>query len=71
MFLFAAIISILFSGLIIEIPRIDDLSPYLLYYWIIGMPIIGVLYILSSFMLDNGGEEIENSELIDKNNQNQ
>ena len=71
MFLFAAIISILFSGLIIEIPRIDDLSPYLLYYWIIRMPIIGVLYILSSFMLDNGGEEIENSELIEKNNQNQ
>jgi len=71
MFLFAAITSILFSGLIIEIPRIDDLSPYLLYYWIIGMPIIGVLYILSSFMLDNGGDTMHNSELIDKNNQNQ
>jgi len=66
MFLFAAIISILFSGLII-----DDLSPYLLYYWIIGMPIIGVLYILSSFMLDNDSDTIENSELIGKNNQNQ
>jgi hypothetical protein len=35
------------------------------------MPIIGVLYTLSSFMLDNGGDTMHNSELIDKNNQNQ
>jgi hypothetical protein len=62
---------VLFSGsLIIEIPLYDITAPFF-FHLIIGMPIIGVLYTLSSFMLDNGGDTMHNSELIDKNNQNQ
>lgn len=38
-------ISIVFSGLIIDIPMMNDLTPYLAYYWLIGMPLIGIEFL--------------------------
>jgi hypothetical protein len=41
-------VSILFSGLIIEMLTMHDMIPYFLFYSLIGMPLIGVEFIATS-----------------------
>lgn len=48
-------ISILFSLFIIDILTMDDVTPSVLFYWVIGMPIIGALYLATCTGFHNSG----------------